>query len=113
MLARLKATNAERTSTVLTSAQDAALSRHVLTDDLTALSAELVSPQERAAGRATLLEDLEDMHRKLKELQNVQHYVRVIEQALRLRYAFSFYAGLLSVISRKLGCRSTIQRSLL
>ena len=75
----------ERTSAVIASAKDAALSRHILSDDLVSLSSELVSSQEHGLGRATLLEDLEDMHRKLKELQNVQQYVRVIDQALRLR----------------------------
>lgn len=84
-LSRLRASNVERTSSLISSAKDASLSRHVLTDDLVSLSSQLVSSQEYGVGQATLLEDLEDMHRKLKELQNVQHYVRVIDQALRLR----------------------------
>lgn len=56
------------------------------------LSTELVSSYEHGIGQATLLEDLEVLHRQLKELENVQHYVRVIEKALNLRY------GLLLVI---------------
>lgn len=83
-MARLHASNKERTEGVIASAQDAALSRYILEDDLVTLSAELVSSQEHGVGQPTLLEGLEDMHRKLKELQNVQQYVRVIDQALRL-----------------------------
>jgi len=63
------------------------LSRHVLADDLASLSSELVSSQEYGVGHATLLEILEDMHRKLKELQNVQHYMSIVKQALELRFA--------------------------
>ena len=81
-----------RTKSVITSAQDAALSRHILADDFAGLSAELVSSYEHGIGQATLLEDLEVLHRQVKELENVQHYVRVIERALKLRY------GLLLVI---------------
>lgn len=49
------------------------------------LSTDLVSSYEHGLGQATLLEDLEVLHRKLRELENVQHYVRVIERALMLR----------------------------
>lgn len=39
--------------------------------------------------RSTLLEDLETMHRNLKELESVKAYVQVIHRALRLRYVLS------------------------
>ena len=34
---------------------------------------------------STLLEDIETLHRSLKELQNVKGYVQLIEYALKLR----------------------------
>jgi hypothetical protein len=34
----------------------------------------------------TLLEDIETLHRNLKELESVKGYVQVIEHALKLRY---------------------------
>lgn len=41
--------------------------------------------------QSTLLEDLETMHRSLKELESVKSYVQVIQHALSLRYACSCY----------------------
>lgn len=70
---------------MVTSAQDAALSRHILADEFAAFSSEVVSSFDHGLSQATLLEDLEDLHRKLKELEHVQQYVRVIEKSLRLR----------------------------
>ena len=37
--------------------------------------------------KATLLEDIETLHRNLKELQTVKGYVQVIEHTLKLRFA--------------------------
>jgi len=42
-----------------------------------------MSDEER---KATLLEDIETLHRILKELQSVKGYVQIIEHALKLRY---------------------------
>jgi hypothetical protein len=39
-------------------------------------------------GRPTLLEDIEVMHRGLKELQSVRDYVQVVSHALSLRLVF-------------------------
>ncbi|KAG8833096.1 hypothetical protein FRC17_000035 [Serendipita sp. 399] len=83
-LIKEKAAVIDATKATVSAAQDAALARHILSDDLTALSEELVSSREHGIGEPTLLEGLEDLHRKLKELQHVQQYVRVIERALTL-----------------------------
>jgi hypothetical protein len=37
---------------------------------------------------STLLEDIETLHRNLKELQSVKGYVQVIEHALKLRWGW-------------------------
>jgi hypothetical protein len=37
--------------------------------------------------KSTLLEDIETLHRDLKELQSVKAYVQVVEYALKLRFA--------------------------
>lgn len=55
-------------------------------DQLSTLNEELlpsVPGQQR-----TLLEELEDLHVRLNELQNARSYVAVIEKALELRYYF-------------------------
>jgi len=36
--------------------------------------------------RPTLLEDIETLHRSLRELESVKSYVHVIEHALKLRF---------------------------
>lgn len=36
----------------------------------------------------TLLEDVETLHRSLKELESVKGYIQVIEHALKLRYVY-------------------------
>jgi hemerythrin-like domain-containing protein len=73
----------------LHSAQEFSLLRHSLSDDISTLSGELVSSMSREEGQATLLEDLETLHRNLKELGSVRAYVEVIESALKLRYGAS------------------------
>ncbi|KAG6919592.1 hypothetical protein DXG01_004256 [Tephrocybe rancida] len=65
-------------------AQELSLLRHSLTDELSELSQELISTLSEGDGRATLLEDIETLHRNLKELQSVKGYVQVIEHALNL-----------------------------
>jgi hypothetical protein len=37
---------------------------------------------------ATLLEDIETLHRKLKELQSIRGYIQIVEHALKLRYVY-------------------------
>lgn len=70
----------------LATAKELSLTRHALADELSSLSTELVS-SHNSEGRAgiTLLEELESLHRNLKELENVRNYVLVIERAVRLR----------------------------
>ncbi|KAF9269945.1 RINT-1 family protein [Marasmius fiardii PR-910] len=64
-------------------AQGLSLIRHSITDELHELSERLasVSPNGLAP---TLLEDVEALHRDLKELESIRGYVRVIEHALNL-----------------------------
>ncbi|KAG8956968.1 hypothetical protein FRC00_004657 [Tulasnella sp. 408] len=68
--------------TYLQSAKELSLTRHSLVDQLSTLNEELlpsVPGQQR-----TLLEELEDLHVRLNELQNARSYVAVIEKALEL-----------------------------
>ncbi|OBZ79146.1 RAD50-interacting protein 1, partial [Grifola frondosa] len=68
----------------LHTAQELSLLRHSLADELSYLSQELVSSLSGTDGKPTLLEDLETLHRNLKELESVKGYVQVIEHALKL-----------------------------
>jgi hypothetical protein len=67
------------------SAQELSLVRHSLADELLDLSQELVSTMSDGDRQSTLLEDIETLHRSLKELQSVKGYVQIIEHALKLR----------------------------
>jgi hypothetical protein len=67
------------------SAQELSLVRHSLADELLDLSQELVSTMSDGDRQSTLLEDIETLHRNLKELQSVKGYVQIIEHALKLR----------------------------
>lgn len=69
----------------LHTAQELSLLRHSLADELSFLSQELVSTLSGPEGEPTLLEDIEALHRNLKELQSVKGYIQVIEHALQLR----------------------------
>lgn len=71
--------------THLNSAQELSLVRHSLADELLDLSQDLVSSMSDGDRQSTLLEDIETLHRSLKELQSVKGYVKVIEYALKLR----------------------------
>ncbi|KAJ2919243.1 hypothetical protein MD484_g1120, partial [Candolleomyces efflorescens] len=68
----------------LKAAQELSQSRHVLSDELSELSRDLVSVLSDEGGQPTLLEDLETLHRNLKELQSVKTYVQIVEHALNL-----------------------------
>ena len=70
----------------LHTAEELSLLRHSLADELSFLSGELVSSLSGPEEGPTLLEDLEALHRSLKELESVKGYVQVIEHALKLRY---------------------------
>ncbi|RPD81666.1 hypothetical protein L226DRAFT_527933 [Lentinus tigrinus ALCF2SS1-7] len=71
----------------LHTAQELSLLRHSLADELSYLSGELVSSLSGPEEGPTLLEDLEALHRSLKELESVKGYVQIIEHALRLSEA--------------------------
>ncbi|KAI0757326.1 RINT-1 family protein [Daedaleopsis nitida] len=75
----------EKAAEQLHTAQELSLLRHSLADELTFLSRELVS--EGTDEGSTLLEDLEALHRSLKELESVKGYVQVIQHALTLSEA--------------------------
>ena len=72
-------------SSHLESAQELSLLRHSLADELSYLSGALLSSMSNGDGSSTLLEDIETLHRSLKELQSVKAYVQIIEHALKLR----------------------------
>jgi RAD50-interacting protein 1 len=73
--------------TDLHTAQNLSLLRHSLADELAELSISLVSTfSDAETQESTLLEDLEAIHRNLKELHGVKSYVQVIEHALKLRH---------------------------
>ncbi|PVG00291.1 hypothetical protein CPB86DRAFT_805974 [Serendipita vermifera] len=86
-LTQERASCVEQIRTTVTTAQDAALLRHILSDDITALSEELVSSYDHGIAQPTLLESLEDVHRKLNELEHVRQYVKVVQQGLKLSAA--------------------------
>ena len=67
----------------LTAAQELALMRHSLADELSFLSQELVSSLSGPEGQPTLLEDIETLHRNLKELESVKGYIQIVEHALK------------------------------
>ncbi|KAK7064595.1 TIP-1 family-domain-containing protein [Favolaschia claudopus] len=68
-------------------AQSLSLQRHSLADELSYLFNQLTSAMSDGDSEPTLLEDIETLHRNLKELQSVKGYVRVIEHALKLSEA--------------------------
>ncbi|KAI0095281.1 TIP-1 family-domain-containing protein [Irpex rosettiformis] len=74
----------ESISEQLHTAQELSLLRHSLADELTFLSQQLVSSLAGPDGKPTLLEDVETLHRGLKELQSVKGYIQVVENALRI-----------------------------
>jgi hypothetical protein len=73
----------------LDTARGLAEDRVLMESEMTHLSHELVSSLSPSNSDAspTLLEDIETMHRVLKELESVRAYVAVIERALTLRCA--------------------------
>ena len=68
-------------------AKELASLRDSLEDDLAYLSHDLISTLSPTGddNGPTLLEDIETMHRALKELESVRSYVAVVERTLQLR----------------------------
>jgi RAD50-interacting protein 1 len=83
----------------LNRAQELSLLRHTVSDELSYLSQELVSSFSDDNTNSTLLEDIEILHRSLKELQSVRDYVQIIRHALSVRYAFNLTKISLSLCS--------------
>ena len=69
----------------LVTAKELALLRHSLADELSSLAEELDSSIAADDSGPSLLEEIEVLHRNLKELQSVKGYVEVIHRALQLR----------------------------
>lgn len=65
-------------------ARELAFERHELADELSSLAKSL---QEAEDGGSTLFQDIDGLHRNLKELESVKGYVNVIHHALSLRCA--------------------------
>ncbi|KXN81133.1 RAD50-interacting protein 1 [Leucoagaricus sp. SymC.cos] len=68
----------------LTTSKELSLQRHSLADELSELTNELVSVLYDENKQPTLLEDIETLHRDLKELESVKGYVQVIQYGLKL-----------------------------
>ncbi|KAJ6501627.1 TIP-1 family-domain-containing protein [Mycena vitilis] len=77
----------EAAQTHTRTAQSLSLQRHSLADELSYLVQQLTSAMSDGDRESTLLEDIETMHRNLKELESVKGYVQVIQHALRLSEA--------------------------
>ncbi|KAJ7139717.1 TIP-1 family-domain-containing protein [Mycena epipterygia] len=77
----------EAAQTHTRTAQDLSLQRHSLADELAFLFSQLTSAMSDGESESTLLEDIETLHRNLKELQSVKGYVQIIEHALKLSEA--------------------------
>ncbi|KAK7041921.1 hypothetical protein VNI00_008903 [Paramarasmius palmivorus] len=67
-------------------AQELSLIRHSIADELSDLSERLASVSSNGLA-PTLLEDIETLHRNLKELESIRGYVMVVEHALKLSEA--------------------------
>ncbi|KAL0071704.1 hypothetical protein AAF712_000626 [Marasmius tenuissimus] len=73
----------ESAESYVQTAQGLSLIRHSIADELQELSERLISVSSNGLS-PTLLEDVEALHRNLKELESVRGYVRIIEHALSL-----------------------------
>ena len=66
-------------------AHELSIQRHSLAEELADVSRALLSENYGEGREPSLMEDLETMHRSLKELESVKDYVLVLDNALRLR----------------------------
>ena len=89
---KLRSEQTASASLCLHSAQELSLLGHSLVDELTPLFGQLLSDNSQPDEPPTLLENLEAMHRRLREQESVKAYVQVIHRALLLRYVASFLA---------------------
>jgi RAD50-interacting protein 1 len=87
---KLRSEQVSSASLRLHSAQELSLLGHSLIDELSALFGQLLSDHSQPDEPPTLLEDLEALHRNLREQESVKAYVQVIHSALQLRCAPTF-----------------------
>lgn len=78
----------------LATSKELSLRRHSLADELSELSSELVSVLHDGESKPTLLEDIEALHRNLKELESIKQYVQIIQHGLQLRFVLLPSCGL-------------------
>ncbi|KAG8885666.1 hypothetical protein FRB97_000109 [Tulasnella sp. 331] len=85
LLSRQIASASSSASTSLQAANELSLTRHALIDQLSSLS-ELLLPSTTAKGKQprTLLEDMEELHEQLRNLQLTRDYMSVLEHASAL-----------------------------
>ncbi|EJD04214.1 uncharacterized protein FOMMEDRAFT_167449 [Fomitiporia mediterranea MF3/22] len=74
----------EKAKQQLVTAQELSLLRHSLADELTSLTEELESAATAEGSEPSLLEELEVLHRNLKDLELVKGFVQSIHKALQL-----------------------------
>ncbi|GAB1517499.1 hypothetical protein RhiTH_000548 [Rhizoctonia solani] len=72
----------QRTGSLLDSAQELSLKRHLIADDILALRDEL-SPVD-PKGKQTLLSELEELHKRIAELEGAKNYLQILERGLQL-----------------------------
>jgi hypothetical protein len=101
---KLRSEQVTSASLRLHSAQELSLLGHSLVDELSSLFGQLLSDHSQPDEPPTLLEDLEAMHRNLREQESVKAYVQVIHRALQLRCAQRFSRS--SAISNPLASES-------
>ncbi|KAI9444970.1 TIP-1 family-domain-containing protein [Lactarius indigo] len=84
---KLRSEKATSVSFRLHSAQELSLLGHSLVDELSLLFGQLLTDSSQQSESTTLLEDLEAMHRSLREQESIKAYVQVIQRALQLSEA--------------------------
>ncbi|KAG8748050.1 hypothetical protein FRC10_009802 [Ceratobasidium sp. 414] len=72
-----------QTQQFLETAQEASLKRHTLADEISALQEEL-APDGESRGRPSLLYELEQLHKRIAELEGAKVYIQVLERGLQL-----------------------------
>ncbi|KAG9101209.1 hypothetical protein FS749_009374 [Ceratobasidium sp. UAMH 11750] len=72
-----------QTQQFLEIAQEASLKRHVLADEISALQEEL-APDGDSRGKPSLLHELEQLHKRIAELEGAKVYMQVLERGLQL-----------------------------
>ncbi|EUC67173.1 RINT-1 family protein [Rhizoctonia solani AG-3 Rhs1AP] len=74
-------TTNHQTKSLIDYAQELSLKRHLMVDEISALHDELVPANQEGA---TLLSELEELQKRLKELEGAKSYLQVLERALEL-----------------------------